>query len=80
MGYNDVRVTLPLLLKGYCFLRVSYLYEQMRLSICKKHEKLIGTENSIIFAATVNRNATVVECLFKGKPVALSNLFYFSLF
>ena len=45
VGYNGVIVHRPLLLKGNCFLRISYLHEQMRLSICKKSDTLIRTEN-----------------------------------
>ena len=47
MSYNNARVTLPLLLKGYCFLRVSYLYEQMRVKI------------ELIFAVADKRNDTI---------------------
>ena len=53
MSYNNATVTLPLLLKGYCFLRVSYLYEQMRVKI------------ELIFAVT---GTAVVGYLCKGKP------------
>ena len=56
MGYNNATVTLPLLLKGYCFVRVSYLYEQMRV----KYE--------LIFAVADKTNDASVGYLRKGKP------------
>ena len=56
MGYNNTTVTLPLLLKGYCFLRVPYLYEQMRVKI------------QLIFAVADKRNDAAVGYFRKGKP------------
>ena len=56
MGYNNATVTLSLLLKGYCFLKVSYLYEQMRVKI------------ELIFAVADKRNYAAVGYLCKGKP------------
>ena len=56
MSYNNTTVTLPLLLKGYCFIRVLYLYEQMRVKI------------ELIFAVADKRNDAVVGYLCKGKP------------
>ena len=56
MSYNNATVTLPLLLKGYCFWRVSFLYEQMRVKI------------ELIFAVADKRNDAIVGYLCKGKP------------
>ena len=56
MSYNNATVTLPLLLKGYCFLRVSYLYEQIRVKI------------ELIFAVAGKLNNAVARNLCKGKP------------
>ena len=55
MSYNNATVTLPLLLKEYCFLRASYLYEQMRVKI------------ELIFAVADKWNDAVVGYLCKGK-------------
>ena len=60
MSYNNATVTLPFLLKGYCFSRVSYLYEQMRVQI------------ELTFAVAHKWNDTVVGCLCKGKPGGFS--------
>ena len=56
MSYNNGTVTLSLSLKGYCFLRVSYLYELMKVKI------------ALIFAVADNWNDAVVGYLCKGKP------------
>ena len=56
MNYNNATVTLPLLSKVYCFLRVSYLYEQMRVKI------------ELIFAVAGKWNNAAVGKLCKGKP------------
>ena len=68
MSYNNATVTLPLLLKGYCFLRVSYLYEQMRMKI------------ELIFAVADKWNDAVLDIYVKENLVALSNLFHFLFF
>ena len=68
MNYNNATVTLPLLLKGYCFLRVSYLYEQMRVKI------------ELIFAVADKRNDTVVGYLCKGKPGGFVSFIQFFVF
>ena len=56
MTCNNATVTLPLLLKEYCLLRVSYLYEQMRV------------KTELIFAVADKWNDAVVGYLCKGKP------------
>ena len=56
MSYNNATVTLPLLLKGYCFLRVSYLYEQMRVKI------------ELIFAVADKRNDAISGYSCKENP------------
>ena len=68
MSYNNARVTLPLLLKGYCFLRVSYLYDQMRVKI------------ELSFEVADKRKMLSLDIYLKENLVALSNLFYFLFF
>ena len=68
MSYNKATVTLPLFLKGYCFLRVSYLYEQMR------------GKTELIFAVADKRNDTAVGYLCKGKPGGFVSFIQFFVF
>ena len=68
MGYTDVRDTLPLLLKGYCFLRVSYFMNKSNSVSVKNLRHWLELKTELFFAVADERNDAVVGYLFKEKP------------